>query len=77
MNFASQNLTAGSSREKSEIIKSVIESELTEQFVTLLIAELRRDLSVNWPVLKQLARRWQVMNQFNTNKKLQLEAALL
>lgn len=65
-------------KKRSEIIKSVIDDrEAMEGFVTGLIAELRRDKIKNWRALKELLGRWTLINQYNTNKKLQLEAALL
>jgi len=65
-------------KERKEIIKVVIEdSQTLADFVKSLIAELRRDPIKNHHVLKELLGRWQLINQYNVNKKLQLEAALL
>ncbi len=48
-----------------------------EEFVTGLIAELRKDPLKNHATLKNLIARWALIRQFNVNKKLQLEAALV
>lgn len=65
-------------RGRKEIIKELLESGSDlENFVTGIIAALRKDEIKNWKILKELLKRWTLMNQFNTNKKLQLEAALL
>lgn len=70
-------LKAGVARRK-EIIKEIVEDKAElENFITELISELRKDTVKNWPVLKELLHRWALINQFNTNKRLQLEAALL
>lgn len=72
-----QFLKAGSAQRK-EIIKEVVEEGTgLENFVTGIITELRKDMANNWPALKELLYRWTLINQFNTNKRLQLEAALI
>lgn len=64
--------------QKKEIIKEIVENkEDLENFVTGLIDELRKDKIKNWKILKELLNRWTLINQFNVNKRLQLEAALL
>ncbi len=69
---------------KKEYLKDMIEQsqesggeKLIESFVFGLIGELGKDPVKNVKVLKELLHRWQLMNQFNVNKRLQLEAALL
>ncbi len=63
-----------STAERKEIIKQVIEDEAElKNFVKGLIFELSRDKIKNWKAIKELLGRWSVMNQYNTNKKLQLE----
>lgn len=63
--------------QKKEIIKNILEEGELQDFVTGLIIELRKDKIKNWQVLKELLHRWSLINQFNVNKRLQLEAALL
>lgn len=69
---------------RREIIKRLVDQaseaedpKIIENFVFGLIAELRRDPVKNWQMLKKLLQRWTLMNDFNLNKRLQLEAALL
>jgi len=70
---------------RKEILKDLLEkisSEILgekdlEDFIAGLISELRKDKMKNWPVLKELLHRWTLINQFNVNKRLQLESALL
>ena len=52
-------------------------SGMIEEFVTSLIAELRKDPIKNYQMLKNILERWTLINQFNVNKRLQLEAALI
>lgn len=68
---------------RRELIKELVgrasdeeDPKLIESFVFGLIAELRRDPIKNWQMLKRLINRWTLMNDFNLNKRLQLEAAL-
>lgn len=68
--------------EKKEIIKNLVDEEkensgMIEEFVTSLIAELRKDPIKNYQMLKNILERWTLINQFNVNKRLQLEAALI
>ncbi len=80
-NFFNQFLTGVTIKEKSETLKAMLEVNeertLMADFVKVALMELRKDLEHNWPVIKNLLQRWTLINQFNTNKKLQLEAALL
>ncbi|MEK7640961.1 MAG: hypothetical protein AAB389_03115 [Patescibacteria group bacterium] len=69
---------------KKEYLKELIEQsqepggeKLIENFVFSLFAELDKEPVKNFKVLKALLHRWQLMNEFNVNKRLQLEAALL
>lgn len=65
-------------KERKEIIKMIVEdSQVLSDFVKLLISELKRDPIKNYKALKELLGRWKLINQYNVNKKLQLEAALL
>lgn len=71
--FLRANITA-----RKELLKAICEdSRKVEEFVTVMIDVLRRDAVKNWRPLRQLLRRWALINQYNTNKRLQLEAALL
>lgn len=80
-NFFNQFLSAATNREKSEAFKDLMESEdekpVLAEFMKLAIMELHKDLPANWLMIKNLLQRWTYINQFNVNKKLQLEAALL
>lgn len=70
-------LKAGAAGRK-EIIKEILEEETgLEDFVAGIIAELQKDKLKNWKTLRELLKRWALINQFNVNKKLQLEAALI
>ena len=63
---------------RKEIIKETVEDDqVLEGFVRGLIKDLSRDKIKNWKVLKELLHRWSLINRFNVNKKLQLEAALI
>lgn len=63
---------------RKELLKEIVEDKAElENFITGLIVELRRDKIKNWKTLKEILNRWTLINQFNVNKKLQLEAALL
>ncbi|OGY62766.1 MAG: hypothetical protein A2745_00620 [Candidatus Harrisonbacteria bacterium RIFCSPHIGHO2_01_FULL_44_13] len=74
--IAKEFLKASPARRK-EIIKEVIEDDgKLEDFVTGLISELRRDTMNNWRTIKELLKRWTLIRRYNTNKRLQLEAAL-
>ena len=71
--FLNSNLTR-----RKELIKEIVEGdEGLENFVAGLIAELRKDKIKNYQTLKELLKRWTLINQFNVNKRLQLETALL
>ncbi len=48
-----------------------------EPFLTELIAELSLDVNKNAEVLKTLIHRHHMLNEWNTNKRIQLEAGLL
>ena len=65
-------------KEQTEIIKKVLENDsLFTDFVAQLTCYFREKPLKNWRVLKALMARWALINQFNVNKKLQLEVALL
>lgn len=67
-----------SQTKRKEMLKEIAaESQELENFVTGLIVELRRDKIKNWKTIKEILGRWTLMNQFNVNKKLQLEAAMI
>jgi len=62
---------------RSETIKDFIKNELPwESLIKELITQLGENKEKNYTALKELLHRWELMNQFNTNRRLQLEAAL-
>ncbi len=74
--FVDRILKPKTARERSEALKEFLDAELdVAALVHALMLELRRDLFRNSRVLRDLSRRWGAMNQFNTNRRLQLEAA--
>lgn len=67
---------------RKEFLKTLIERteeepRLVENFVFGLIDEWQKDPIKNWRALKKLLHRWTLMSEFNVNKRLQLEAALM
>lgn len=67
---------------RKEFLKALIERteeepRLVDDFVRGMMLELQKDPVKNWKLLKALSRRWALMCEFNLNKRLQLEAALL
>ncbi|TSC88914.1 MAG: DNA polymerase III subunit delta' [Parcubacteria group bacterium Gr01-1014_3] len=50
---------------------------LIDDFVFAVMRDLAKDPVKNFEVLRRLTYRWALINQFNVNKRLQLEAALL
>ncbi|MDO8466914.1 MAG: hypothetical protein Q7S83_02110 [bacterium] len=67
---------------RKEFLKTLIERteeepRLVDDFVRGMMMELQKDPVKNWKGLKALSRRWALMSEFNLNKRLQLEAALL
>jgi len=68
---------AAGPRGQSEIIKNLIKEDgPVNEFVEALIGELNKRPQENWRALKELHHRYELMNQFNVNKRLQLEAVL-
>jgi len=64
--------------ERKEIIKEIIEdNRQMEGFVSAFLEELSRDTINNWKALKYILKRWTLIKQYNVNKKLQLESALM
>lgn len=75
-----KNFLKASLVKRKEIIKDVIAAEdekALEDFVTGLITELSRDKIKNWEAIRDILHRWSMINMYNVNKRLQLEAALL
>ena len=73
-----KNFLKSTSAKRKEMLKEITpDNQLLKDFVYGLINELKRDKIKNWRVLKDLLHRWTLMNQFNTNKKLQLESIFL
>ena len=58
-------------------LKEILEKEdskLLREFIASVIGELKSDIKSNWRILKDILYRWSLINKFNTNKRLQLEA---
>jgi DNA polymerase III delta prime subunit len=74
---AARNLLAAKdAKARNEIFKKLLEEEADLFLVAAhLLAELKADPLRNIVLLKSLLARLALMNQFNVNKKLQLEAA--
>lgn len=65
----------GSVIQRKNIIKEVLEQGgALDDFVKFLMLELNRDPKKNWKILKELLHRWTLINQYNVNKRLQMEA---
>lgn len=69
----------GNARKRSEVIKAVLEQDedsrtVLDGFIKQLMAELHHDPIKNVGALKELLKRWTAINQYNVNKRLQLEA---
>ena len=58
-------------------IKELVDSPINlENFLNNLVMELRKDLLKNFRLIKEVLHRQRIMKQFNTNKKLQVEAII-
>lgn len=70
-------LKAGA-KERKDFIKKLMESDEAAftLFIEGLMIELDQNPLRNCRALSELSRRWMLMNQFQTNRKLQLEAVL-
>lgn len=78
--YASVLLKAPAPKELSETLKALIAEEkdaLVGEVVSVLISELRKHPMENWRTIKELLDRWVLINQYNVNKRLQIEAALV
>ena len=65
----------GGAAKRTAIIKKVIEDDqLLSGFIRSLFVELDREPFKNYYLLRELLKRWTLISQWNTNKKLQLEA---
>ena len=74
---AREAMKATSDRALHTLLKERLEDDaLIEEFVTALFI-LCEDRKKHWRMLRALVHRWSLMQQFNTNQRLQLEAALL
>lgn len=84
-NSRAQKFLESGTAQRKEILKSLLEDiseEIVDKkeldnFVAGIIAELYKNKEKNWLILKELLHRWTLINQFNVNKRLQLEAALI
>ncbi|MEK7611818.1 MAG: hypothetical protein AAB407_00510 [Patescibacteria group bacterium] len=74
---AREAIQLASGRGLGAFLKELLENDTAaEEFVTALFT-IYSDRKKYWRELRPLVYRWSLMQQFNTNKKLQLEAALL
>lgn len=66
----------GSKKERKDLMKRLMEQDdaVFALFIEGLMEELDQNQLKNYRVLGELSRRWMLMNQFQTNRKLQLEA---
>jgi|GEM_PF-1084934 len=80
-----QNFLAGNPKSRSDIIKEMVTSErdidtkgekVVDHFTRFLIEELYKKPEENWRALKHLLHRQQVMQDYSTNKRLQLESVI-
>ncbi|HEY4475792.1 MAG TPA: hypothetical protein VJB92_03700 [Candidatus Paceibacterota bacterium] len=79
--FAIQLLRAPTPKERTGTIKLILEAadaqkNLLDDIIYVIMRELKKEPAKNWRVIKEFLKRWTLMNQFNVNRKLQLEAAL-
>lgn len=69
---------AADRRKRSEQLKAIVESpSLLERFVASALLAFHRSPRVPARTVERLLFRWTAISQYNTNKRLQLEAALL
>ncbi len=71
-----RRILAAQGRDRTEILKVALKDADAAPLVHALIYILGRDLNRNAAVLRSLLVRWTAMNQWNTNRRLQIEAAL-
>jgi len=71
----------GAAVQRKYLIKEILDIDAENEnnarlcsFIRTLLLELDKDPIGNFPILKELSYRWMLINQFNLNKKLQLEA---
>lgn len=65
-------------RERSQFLKESLEGRIAvEQFVAALLFEFRRRKPVDWDAIRKLLRRFELIQRFNVNVRLQLESVLL
>lgn len=77
--FAVQLVNEPTARSRTEIIKAILEEEkgdLLREVVAALFALFGKNRVKYWSFTRELLKRWALMNQYNVNKKLQLEAVL-
>jgi len=74
--LAKDFLKAGPAKQKEWLKEIVDDNRLLEGFAFGLLQELRRDRIRNYKAIRELLHRWTLINQFNVNKRLQLEAVL-
>ncbi len=74
--YAARILEARTPKERSEAMKEMIEVDIDLQAVARAIfGELKKDVKKNVVLIRELLSRWALINEYNVNKRLQLEAA--
>ena len=70
----------GTAAQRKYLIKEILDIDAENEnntrlcsFIRTLLLELDKDPIGNFPMLKELSYRWMLINQFNLNKRLQLE----
>ncbi len=71
-----QQILAEQGRRRADILKAALEDKDPAPLVYALLHLLRKDITRNARTIKALLFRWTAMNQWNTNRRLQIEAAL-
>lgn len=76
MNEDVEKFLNGSAKERKDLMKQLMEQDdaVFILFIEGLMEELDQNQLKNYRALGELSRRWMLMNQFQTNRKLQLEA---
>ncbi len=77
MNIAARLLRGGPAERKAAIAKLIEDEIALESVVHALLVEYRKDPVKNNALMKSITMRWAKMSQYNTNKKLQLEAMFI
>ena len=68
-------LNAKTKKDRSDIIKEILEQEKMSEVMQALFQILHENTLKNAPLIRALLKRWTLMERFSTNQKLQIEAA--